>query len=116
MFLICPANSGVTYTNQVGGHACLHPQVEGFILPFDFSSLEDRLARVLLNRDALTVEDADEVDAMLARFPHTSCATVDRTRLDESMEAWVYVNVVENEACYFSGFGKFSGVMTVAEQ
>ena len=90
----------------------MHPQMEGFVLPLDFHSLEDRLARVLLNRDQLTEEDADEVDAMLARFPHASCATVDRTRLKESMEAWVYVNVVENDACYFSGFGTFNGVMT----
>ena len=32
--LIVPAKTGVIYSNQTGGTACLQPQQEGFVIPF----------------------------------------------------------------------------------
>ena len=32
---VVPMKTGVTYTNQVGGGACLHPELEGILVPFN---------------------------------------------------------------------------------
>jgi hypothetical protein len=46
--VIYPCQSGVEYTNQVGGTACAHPKIEGVFIPlpqywFDFDTVKDPL-------------------------------------------------------------------------
>lgn len=101
--LIIEAPTGVTYSNQVGGHACLQPTYEGALLPVNpdrdpdgpRSDLEIALGEVLINEGFLDDTLADTVDAVLARFSPTAGLLVDRTRLRESTEAWVHVIVPE---------------------
>ncbi len=103
--LIIAAPTGVTYSNQVGGHACLQPTYEGALLPVNpdrdpdgpRSDLETALGEALLNQGFLDDALADAVDAILARFYATAGLTVDRTRLRESTEAWVHVIAREAE-------------------
>jgi len=93
--------SGVTYANQTGGHACLQSCAEGILIPFnDDTPLEDpdnalcrRLSRLLESAQFLTPTLADQIDVALATDSHTKCATVDRDRLRDSHEAWVYVDL-----------------------
>ncbi len=123
VYLIILQQSGVFYTNQVGGGACLHPEVEGILLPFnnDFlygSSTENlylQLSQLLENWMYLTNELANKVDILLAKYPETKCVSIDRTKLKKSMEAWVYVDIKENEHDtfrLFKGFGKTKGILT----
>ena len=32
-YLIIPEKTGIKWSNQVGGHACAHPEIEGILIP-----------------------------------------------------------------------------------
>ena len=112
--------SGVIYTNQVGGASCAKPKEEGFLIPFNDDApldqpegaLVKRLSALLENYMYLKDEEADAIDAILASYPDTACARVDRTRLRDSMEAWVYVDIEEPHDSLFQGFGRCKAVLT----
>ena len=120
VMLILLRESGVIYTNQTGGHTCQQPEAEGILAPFNNSppldqphlSTESQLKRVLTGAQRLTPAEADEVDEILARSRDTKCAKVDRARLTDSMEAWVYVEVNECGDHLISGFGPCKGILT----
>lgn len=91
--VILSAPSGVRYSNQVGGMACLHPTYEGVFVP---------LPHVELPHDcvdghgcwgmSVSEEFADKCDTVFRR--HKLPLTVDRKRLSESTECWIPVVVV----------------------
>ncbi|MCA9911812.1 MAG: hypothetical protein KC496_00620 [Anaerolineae bacterium] len=129
--------SGVCYSNQVGGTACLHPAIEGVYVPlvdkdvdqekqlFDYFVDPKRLwNRPDVARD-VNADDADFVDSILHARYHTRIIRVDRSRLHESHEAWVYVEITAqpaDQALHGSsagsetmrGFGTCKGVLTWA--
>jgi hypothetical protein len=92
----------VFVTNQVGGYACDHPEVEGFYVPL---GTNDLVQNVLLpyfygpgKYQGWCIEGIDEADAdWLDReiLPHLwgVAALVDRSRLDHGEEAWIPVVV-----------------------
>jgi hypothetical protein len=112
--------SGVTYTNQTCGHVCMQPEAEGILVPFnDDAPLDEpdralhyRLARTLESAHWLTPELADQVDSVLAGSPETRGATVDRSRLRDSHEAWVYVDLRADACDLLTGFGSTKAVLT----
>lgn len=101
--------SGAHYTNQAGGNACAHPTARGYLVPvFDDPPLDEggpdlvhRLREAVLGAHYLTDACADRLDAVLTMSRWTSYIYVDRTRLHDSMEAWVYVQLGPSE---FAGF------------
>jgi hypothetical protein len=111
--LILAYPSGIHYSNQVCGHACLHPTLEGIYVPLANDILENGTlispatdlwqyftGPKLLGMGApqgLDQRDADVIDAILARYRIDTLLTVDRLRLGESYEAWVWVKVLDNE-------------------
>ena len=118
--LILLRPSGIVFTNQTGGHACFHPEAEGVLVPFNNEHFLDQpelgvkrqLSNLLTNACHLTPELADKVDDILSGSHETRCAKVDRTRLQDSMEAWAYVDVDDGGECLFSGFGRCKGIIT----
>lgn len=107
IILFCP--SGVRYSNQTGGYACLHPEAEGVYLPLgDGSSpvatdLNGHFETVWAGHcyDGIDGETADLIDQLLASTPEMDRFRVERDRLADSHEAWIYVrlpaaNGVEN--------------------
>ena len=90
--------SGVLYTNQVGGHGCFHPEVEGVFLPLktcenrtELKSLEEHFKG---SWDSLNEFEANLVDTVLQKSGQDlSWISVDRSRLKDSFEAWVYVKL-----------------------
>jgi hypothetical protein len=119
--LIILMQSGVYYTNQAAGHYCAQPIEEGILIPFERVShdreLEKSLRAILENCTTLTDELANRVDDVLSSFHETRCAKVDRSRLVNSMEAWVYVDNNDehdddHEFPLFCGFGICRGVLT----
>ncbi|GAB2199077.1 hypothetical protein MAH4_32460 [Sessilibacter sp. MAH4] len=108
------------YTNQVGGTACLHPQVEGIFAPIEYDiplahpedTLESKLAYLLCNYDFLPSKKADELDELFSIRWETKCLTVDRSKLDLSCEAWVYVLVDAGKCDLFSGDAIHSAILT----
>lgn len=94
--------TGVVYQNQVAGHACMQEELEGVYAPLDgdVDSLEATLLKHFTGpyhggwSRPLREEDADFIDAALDRAdPVGRQVRVDRARLGESCEAWVWVEV-----------------------
>jgi hypothetical protein len=92
--------SGVRYSNQTGGYSCWHPEVEGVYVPL-FNELIDQEAELTAYftgpkwggwcSDGIDEETADLIDSVLQKSSYTKRITVDRSRLADSHEAWVYV-------------------------
>lgn len=108
--------SGVIYTNQVGGYACLHPEAEGIFVPL--SVRHKKISFALQQHfkgdwSHLKESDADVVDKLL-RSDNFDFIGVDRTKLEESFEAWVYVDIAETSEMLpiLNGFGRTKGVLT----
>lgn len=109
--LIVPHPTGIIYTNQAGGHACLQPQVEGFVVPIAndvglapehrFISPENQLFKYFNKLHScghpLTERDAKAIESIFHQLPIWGGLSVDRSRLNESVESWVYVNVSAHE-------------------
>jgi hypothetical protein len=92
--LIVECPSGVVYMNQVGGNVCWHPEQEGVLAPLGMDPEPDeKLARLPypIGREGISVEIADAIDELLASARHTQFIHVDRSRLSECWEAWIYV-------------------------
>jgi hypothetical protein len=123
--LILLEPSGVFCYNQVCGHSCLQKFEEGVFsyVRDDGNELYKEVSEYLLYKDSLTPEDADFLDSQFIQSYDTKYLRVDRNRLDDSMEAWVYVTVdqslinnLKNESVYyntaFKGFTCTGAVLT----
>jgi hypothetical protein len=100
--LIILAPSDVLYSNQAGGTCCLQPQEEGFFLPLhDESRGQEQMLLDYFRKpgapsaapEGLDSKTADFVDEVLFVSETTRFLKVDRMRLRDSVEAWVYVEV-----------------------
>lgn len=106
--LIVKFATGVIYSNQTGGTSCMQPQLEGVFIPLgndvavqgnELLSAENELTRYFEGpkhegtgaRDGLDGDDADSIDQAMGRTFDRSWVAVDREKLGESMEAWVWV-------------------------
>jgi hypothetical protein len=121
--LIIEESSGVFYYNQCGGHCCFQNFAEGILsIIREYKGAYKTIADYTENKEHLTLEDADFIDKELSKHEETSFLTVDRTMLEESMEAWIYVNINEGEAsevakgdmwnAAFKNFTSTKGVLT----
>jgi Family of unknown function (DUF6210) len=118
--LIIQHPSGVFYTNQVGGHGCFHPEVEGVFFPlqtdvnrYELNTLEQHFKR---SWDALNEFEANLVDTVLQRSSRNlNWISVDRSRLKHSFEAWIYVKLNPKKTKMdelLIGFDEAVGVLT----
>jgi hypothetical protein len=117
--------SGVRYSNQTMGTACLHPEQEGVLIPFGNDGnpierlypMEKKLYDYFTGPPyrgsgamrGISEADADKLDRFFQGDLTFSILSVDRTRLHDSHEAWLYVLVQKREspAPLFSGLGTF---------
>jgi hypothetical protein len=98
--LIIEYPSGVTYSNQAGGVVCYQGAQEGVLCPLDLSpEATERIEEYPYptGRQGITEAVADVIDAALSSGKATSFLRVDRTRLSEAWEAWVYVIIQSPE-------------------
>ncbi len=114
--LIIKSESGVFYFNQVGGYSCLQPSVEGIltILDDDTKQLLKSLSNYCLNKTKLTIEDANFLDDLLRNNRTGEFLSIDRERLNDSMEAWLNV-IIDNETmdkAFLNGFDEDEGILT----
>jgi hypothetical protein len=95
--------SGVIFSNQAGGYACLQPELEGVYVPLDddFNDIETKLSDYFTGPKHLGTgatrghdeDDADRIDEILHSRSVPCPVAVDRQRLGESVEAWVFVRL-----------------------
>jgi hypothetical protein len=123
--LILLEPSGIFYHNQICGHACLQRFEEGFFayIRDDGKELYKAVSEYTLYKDHLTPEDADVLDGQFIQSFDAKYLRVDRSRLNDSMEAWVYVTIdqsfndnIKDESVYyntaFKGFTSSRAVLT----
>lgn len=115
--LIIACKSGVTYTNQVGGYACHHPEIEGVFAPLP-GSINEKLEAFFTGPkwngrcyDEIDEETANFIDALLREVDLASSLCVDRERLGESCEAWIWVKISMNSLLWL-GLNEGAGVLT----
>lgn len=109
--LILEIPTGVYYTNQTGGHACNHPQVEGVYMPFPVPiELRTRMINVGSLESGISQEEADELDSLLLAY-HTELK-VDRERLLQVQEAWLPVQIRNDRNGYWEGCKNLLGTLT----
>lgn len=93
---------GLLYTNQSGGTHCLHPKACGRMLVPSVIPV-DSLARIenLLYDEGRNLSEShiNGIDAILAENPLLKDFKVDRSRLADSMEAWIYATYKEIHPC-----------------
>lgn len=130
--VIC-CESGILIANQTGGTSCLQPEAEGIYVPLrnDYGLIEPTLEAELTAyftgpkhggagaTSGLDIADADFIDAQLVRVRLASEARVDRSRLSESHEAWIYLTISGDETededlALFAHFTPYprSGILT----
>jgi hypothetical protein len=119
--------SGVIYSNQTGGTCCLHPEIEGVFIPLandcnDIGELRGP-SELLFNyfdrpkyngsgaargpKPGLDEEDALAIEKILSQYNLTYLFQIDRNRLHDSHEAWVWCNIVAEDL----KFGVFHNFM-----
>lgn len=129
--LVVPFPSGVRYANQTAGTACYEASVEGVYIPMGAADdpgtrVEEALLKYFQGaphfgtgaQGGLTRTDADYIDGLLdsANVLELRTCRVDRSQLDDSFEAWVWLTCRTTSggiAELFSGFPKeFQAVLT----
>lgn len=111
VMLVVEHPSGVSYQNQVGGIVCAQGELEGVLAPVEL--MPDNAERIMnfpygAGR-GISAAVADMIDAVLASEPAARYLTVDRARLDQSFEAWVFVLVASSESATLDPLGTYSG-------
>lgn len=125
LMLIVECRSGVRYENQVGGVVCWRGEQEGVLAPVDVArSTFEAIEKCPYPQGAqgISLEIADTIDALLAAESGARMLKVDRERLHESWEAWIYVRIDapfkkvqsldDNYYGSVYGFGPSRGVLT----
>ena len=109
-FVIVSRPTGIQYTNQTGGNACRHPCLEGFVVPIECDeenpgAVQRRLTELFegpvwqgggARGEGISEDDAAYIDAALYQPPGWNIS-VDRSRLSDSDEAWVWVELHPSE-------------------
>ena len=109
------ASSDVTYFNQTTGFSCHQRKTKGVFVfvDDDVKELYNVIALYMTNKEKLSVEDADFLDTAFTSSYGAKHLSVDRTKLGESGEAWIYVKIdphVENGS--YAGFSAETGILT----
>ena len=111
VMLIIEYPSGVFYENQCGGVACCQAELEGVLVPLGLApeDVERFMTSPLAGAARLDVELADMIDGILASVFFAKYIRVDRSRLSDSCEAWVFVVAETPEDSAFQLYGPYFG-------
>jgi len=101
--LIIPYKSGIVYSNQVGGTQCYLKSQEGLLIPYTSVNFADKelhsqlLKELFENSEycagGVSLEIARKLSDFFANYSMYSGFSIDYENIDNSYEAWVYVNV-----------------------
>jgi hypothetical protein len=120
--LIIPYPDTVTYCVETGAARRME-RLEGVLVPFDAEDCKETIWGLpYAASGGISVEVADALDAAFRSYRGTWFLEVDRTRLRDSHEAWIWVRadspsgtVIDDYPSYHGmgyGFGRSEAVMT----
>lgn len=125
MGLIVPASTNIFYYNQTAGYGVFHQQQEGIFVPIATADSRKDERHDLLSLELIDYffrgpkwgghcarideETADFMDAAFLKYGHTKSFRVDRTKFDQSHEAWVHITLdcPQQKTWMFSGITPF---------
>jgi Family of unknown function (DUF6210) len=119
--LIILQPSGITYLNQTIGNTCFQSEAEGVLAPITndppldnlyFGSLAYKLQKLTGNKHFLDEPDAEAIDELLATNLGGDTIRVDRTKLKDSYEAWIFVIIDENNSGDLIDFAGRKAILT----
>jgi hypothetical protein len=119
--LIIPWKSGVIFQQQTGGYSCLQDSLEGIFAPLDdFAGHAQEFTRHFTGpkwggncSNGIDTETADFIDTTLARIPGHAQIKVDRSKLSESRESWIYVDLLDPTSTgILEGFTPCKAILT----
>jgi Family of unknown function (DUF6210) len=119
--LIILKNTGVVIANQTGGYACIESKAEGIYVPLRSHAHElEAFFQQQWGMDGSALDEtaADFIDNFLGLDGNGNLNFIklDRTRLENSHEAWVHVNVSipdgDQRISLINGFGVTHGILT----
>lgn len=127
--LIIEYPSRILISNQTGGTSCLYREMEGVFVPFynecpqpqnDLKELsayfEGPPHHGTGATNGLTNEDAAFLDRLFTKYGFDQFMRLDRSRLKDSHEAWVFVQITNDggDPSIFDGFETYprKGVFT----
>jgi hypothetical protein len=128
--LIIEYPSGIFFSNQTGGTACLHPSIEGIYIPIhnDYSEPEKQFispeidltkhfvgAKYLGNgaTEGIDAEDVSIITEILIKYTLNEFISVDtnKVKMEQSHEAWIHVKI--KNLYLLKGFPtELSGILT----
>lgn len=101
--LVIPGNTGMVYTNQVGGTECDQPEMEGGIVPIEYdiqienplNSLTFKLCELFPEGNPGIIDQvcAENIQKLLDASPFTKGVEVNWNKLKQSKESWLHVTV-----------------------
>ena len=100
--LVVPSTTGVTYRQQLGGHSCLQTDAEGYLVPIagEVPNATERLRAHFTGgkwggwcSNGIDDETANIIDQLLADVVRRVHIKVDRSRLGDSWESWIRVEI-----------------------
>jgi len=104
--LIVERPTGIIYSNQAGGCLCAQPELEGVLMPINdrvgsnrFIDAENVLFKYFTDDKyegggawgGIDNQDADFIDGVAAKAFDSDWVMVDREKLNQSMEAWIWI-------------------------
>jgi len=130
--LIVEYPSGIVYSNQTCGNLCRQSELEGVFIPLrNDVTPDDRLLGPeselfayfndprtgKLGVDGLDAGEVAFMESVLDKYNLSDLISIDRSRLGDSHEAWVYVKLKgeqDTDVPLYAGLGPYprSGVLT----
>lgn len=95
--LIIPAPTGIVWSNQTGGMACHHPELEGYFLPVRVS--ESLFSDWCCTTDGFAKATWDGLSVAVGRALGP-CWQFDTTRAADGQEAWIPVYSTHKDRCH----------------
>lgn len=92
--LILSLPTGITYTQQTGGMLCMQRQAAGALFPVPEIFLTAALMTAASDDNLITDQDANLIDNAWSEIGGDIRMAIDRTRLEDSEEAWVHVEII----------------------
>uniref|UniRef100_UPI00404990EB DUF6210 family protein n=1 Tax=Flavobacterium sp. TaxID=239 RepID=UPI00404990EB len=108
--LIINLPTGILFSNQTGGTACLQPEIEGLFIPIAndiftesnaLYSPETELTQYFLSPkyagtgacNGIDCKDVAAIEAILEKYSLQDFITIDSAKLSESHESWIWVKI-----------------------
>lgn len=124
--VILKSDAGIYYLNQTGGIACLQSIQQGFYVPIngEAENKEEELSGFFGGpkwkgacHNGIDEDTAHFIDKVLSKSIGSAMFRVDRSKLKESHEAWIHVQVdfgrdVDGILDGFKQLGIETGIMT----